>query len=348
MRTTHLTLVAALLATACGSGEPDDVAGTCAEARWQPAISNLDRSVLCAWGTSSHDVYMVGGGLGIPGEGSLLLHWDGQTFTEMPTGQDETLWWIWGSQDASLMWMVGEHGTVLRRSGGRVEHMQSGVSSTLFGVWGAGPDAVWMVGGDPGAEGGEKDVLLHWDGHQLTRETLPHPRGMALLKIWGSSADDVWVGGEGGTLLHRSAAGWEDRSADVATYYTLNSVHGCGPGEVYAVGGKNIFRFDGTAWSHVAEAEALISGSVVGVSCGSRQVAVVGAGGLKLRLDKATGQWHDETVAEPWNTDFHGAWVSPDGDIWAVGGNYATPASSTDHRLGVVGYRGCDQPRMEE
>lgn len=343
-----LAAVSLTAAAACGaSGIDDPIGGACESATWKPAISTLDRSVLCAWGTSEHDVWLVGGSLGVGDAGSLLMHWDGRRFTEMPTGQDESLWWIWGTPDAQTMWMVGDNGTVLRRTGANIENVPSGVSSTLFGIWGASPDDIWIVGGDPGEQDGDKDLLLHWDGRSLEREALPAPRGTTLLKIWGASRDDIWVGGEGGTLLHRTAAGWEDRSGEVPTFYSLNSVHGCGANEVYAVGGKVIFKYDGTSWAHVTEAEGMISGSAVGVSCGPTAVVVVGAGGLKLRLDKQTGEWHDETTAEPWNTDFHGAWVSNDGDIWAVGGNYATPAASTDRRQGVVGYLGCDKPSLE-
>jgi hypothetical protein len=340
-------LIAAALVAGCGASEdlPDPIA--CDDPDWQPAITDLDRSVLAAWGTSSSDVWLVGGGLGVAGSGSLLLHWDGLRFTDVPTGQEQSLWWIWGTPDAQTMWMVGDGGTVLRRRGDAFERLPTETTATLFGVWGAGPDAVWIVGGDPGPDGIEKDLVLHWNGTTLSRVQLPDARGTTILKIWGASADDIWASGEGGTLWHRTASGWEDRSAEVETFYTLNSVHGCSASEVYAVGGQVIFRWDGARWSHVAEAEELISGSVVGVACGPSAVMVVGAGGLKLRLDKATGTWHDETISEPWNTDFHGAWVAGDGDIWAVGGNYGTPASSTDRRIGVVGYRGCDQPRME-
>jgi len=347
MMSTHfraLAAAAALAVGSCGAAEDPGVEA-CVAPSWQPAITTLDRSVLCAWGTSSNDVWMVGGSLGVGDAGSLLLHWDGRAFTEVRTGEEHTLWWIWGTPDAQAMWMVGEAGTVVRRAGGAVERLPTVVNTTLFGVWGSGPEDVWIVGGDPGPEGGEKDVLLHWDGRSLARQPLPE-RGATLLKIWGAGPDDIWVGGEGGTLWHRGPSGWEDRSAEVETFYNLNSVHGCSSDEVYAVGGKVIFRWDGTSWSHVTEAEDLVSGSVVGVSCGPTSVAVVGAGGLKLRLDKASGRWFDETTEEPWNTDFHGAWVSNDGDIWSVGGNYGTPASTTDHRIGVVGYRGCAEPRL--
>ncbi len=341
-------VTAMTLAAGCGSTSgTDPLEPRCATPTWREAAGTLDRSVLAAWGRAHDDVYVVGGDLGAGGTGALLAHWDGATFTEIPTGQEHTLWWIWGTPDGETLWLVGEGGTVLRRAGDTFETIPSGTEATLFGVWGSGADDVWIVGGVPGAGEPEKDMVLHWDGTELRREVLPAPRQTTLLKIWGSGKDDLWVGGEGGTLWHKGPGGWSDRSAEVPTFYSLNSVHGCSASEVYAVGGQAIFRFDGSAWAPVTEAQDMISGSAVGVSCGPGAVAVVGAGGLKLRLDRTTGTWSDDTTQDPWHTDFHGAWVSELGEIWTVGGNYTAPASSIDARLGVIGYRGCAQPRWE-
>jgi hypothetical protein len=333
------------LIAACNGDDDDPMLATCERPSWHEAVRDAGRSLLSVWGRASDDVWIVGGGLG-SGSRAALLHWDGEAMSDEPIETDRSLWWIWGTPDGDELWMVGEAGTVLRRRGGRVETIESPVSTTLFGAWGTGTDDVWIVGGEPGPENPDKDVLLHWDGEALRRVELPAPRGTALLKIWGSAADDVWVSGEGGTLWHMGPDGWTDRSAEVATVATLNSVHGCGRDEVYVVGGQEIFRFDGTSWAPVAEAKALLVGSTVGVSCGEDAVIIVGLAGLKLWLDKATGEWHDDTLSAAWDADFHAAWVSPDGEMWTVGGNYTTPASSVDERSGLVAYRGCADPRL--
>jgi hypothetical protein len=72
-------------------------------------------------------------------------------------------------------------------------------------------------------------------------------------------------------------------------------------------------------------------------------VLVVGNGGLKLRLDRTTGTWINEQLERPWDTDFHGALVAPDGQLWAVGGNFLTPPAA-DQRIGVMGSSGCPRP----
>lgn len=329
-----------LVMTACGA---DDAPATCDEASWRAVTPELDRSVLAAWGGGG-EVWFAGGDLGVGGTGPLAGRWDGTRFEELDTGQPNSLWWVWGAPDGSAIWMVGERGTVLRRVGDRFEVVPSGTEATLFGVWGSSADDVWIVGGTPGPDEPDKDLVLHWDGATLAREPLPAPRGTALLKVWGSGPADVWVTGEGGTLWHRGATGWTDRSAEIGTAYSLFSVHGCGADDVWVTGGRSIARWDGANWQAVPEAEALVGGSATGVACGPTAVAVVGAGGLKLRFDKASATWSDETLAEPWGADFHGTWVSAEGDIWAVGGNYTSPATSIDRRTGVIAYRGCAAP----
>ena len=43
------------------------------------------------------------------------------------------------------------------------------------------------------------------------------------------------------------------------------------------------------------------------------EASLVGNAGVKLRLDKSSGTWSDQQSEPPFNTDFHGTWVSPTG-----------------------------------
>jgi hypothetical protein len=294
---------------------------------WKPVLGTLDRSVLSIWGRAN-EVFLVGGGLGAGG--ALALRWDGATVAEIATGRSETLWWVWGTDTA--VWMVGEHGLVLRGDGRTAAPLATGVEATLYGVWGAGPDDVWIVGGNPGrGDAAANDVVLHWDGQTLSPAG-PPPRGLAFFKVWGAGGD-IWVGGEGGALWRRVAGEWEDHR--LPTTSPVTTVHGCAADDVWAVAGQKVWRYDGT-WAPVMDTVAAANG----VSCGAAGVLVVGNGGLKLRF--AGGVWHDETREEPFSTDFHGAWVAPGGQMWAGGGNFNTPPPIA--RKGVVGLFGCPAP----
>ncbi len=319
------------LSSACGGGEacPDG---------WKEPLgrAELDRPLLSVWGRGE-EVWLVGGGVGAsaspPG---LVMRFDGDAWSRMDTASDRTLWWVWGPDGPGDVWMVGERGLALRWDGASLRPVETGTTATLFGVWGSGPDDVWLVGGTPGG-GGPDDVVLHWDGQTLAPDA-PPARDAAFFKVWGAARDDVWVVGESGTIWHRSRESWEPH--DAGTRDTLTTVHGCGASEVYAVGGQAIHRWDGEAWAAVAGAQVL--STAVGVACGPDAVSVVGNGGLKLRLDRASGRWLDETLQPPFYTDFHATWIAPSGAIWAAGGNYNAPALSP--RVGMIGFRGCPVP----
>jgi hypothetical protein len=136
---------------------------------------------------------------------------------------------------------------------------------------------------------------------------------------------------------------WMDYSSQVATFDSLFTVAGCAANQVYAVGGQHLYDFDGTSWKRLDS--AVIPSSATGVSCSPTEgILVVGGGGLKLRFSYADSTWHDETLSPVFDTDYHGAWVSPaDGTMWAVGGNYTSPPS-VGTRIGVVDFYGCPAP----
>jgi hypothetical protein len=311
------------------------------EPAWRPVFDDAPGALLAGWGASEDDVFLVGGGLGAAGSGALALHWDGAAWRALDTaGRGDTLWWVWGAGPNDV-WMVGENGLVLRWDGAALTQVPSGTLATLYGVWGPAPDDVWIVGGT--VNGGPYDVVLHWDGQTLTPDTTIPATGVAFFKVWGSSANDMWITGERGTVWRRMRGAWENQSRLLpggGTTTSLFTVHGCSPTEIYAVGGKALYRYDGTGWTY-ANAPAQ-TGFVNGVACGADEVLMVGLGGLKLRLDKAKGTWVDEQLRAPFS-DFHGAWIGPGGSAWAIGGNFLDPAGTTT-RVGVVGYHGCDPP----
>lgn len=176
-------------------------------------------------------------------------------------------------------------------------------------------------------------MVLHWDGAALTRVDLP-ARGVALFKVWGAAADDLWIVGERGTLWRRHGGAWIDHA--VATSASVLTVHGCGADDAYAVGGRHVWRWDGQAWTEDVTVPAFALAT--GVACGAAEVLVVGAQGLRLRRDRATGAWQDDSLAPYLGTDLHGAWIAPDGTEVAVGGDYLLPATT---RQGVMARRAC-------
>ncbi|EYF04760.1 BNR repeat domain protein [Chondromyces apiculatus DSM 436] len=297
---------------------------------WQVALDegDLDGAVLSIWGSGPEDVYAVGGPLGNSGPTSLVVHFDGASWRRLSPGGNETFWWVGGSGPDDV-WMVGEGGRITHLGGqGFTEHT-SGTTATLWGVWSAGPDEAWAVGGTPGGQAGEDDVVLHWDGTMWIREVLPGaPLGRALYKVWGASADDVYVVGEAGVMWRRQAGTWT-RLPEL-TQSTLFTVTGCGPDEVWAVGGSSVLRAEGGEFTAL---DVSLPNLVNGVACGPPgSVLVVGSGGVKHRL--VEGQWVSDFLDPP-NDDLHSAWADGQGAFWAAGGDFFTSPAAGPRR-GVV------------
>lgn len=72
-----------------------------------------------------------------------------------------------------------------------------------------------------------------------------------LLDIWGSGADDIYVVGKPGTLLHWNGTAWSLQ--DLGTTEILTSVWGTGPSDVFVVGHQGlVYHFNGSGWSQMS------------------------------------------------------------------------------------------------
>jgi len=295
----------------------------------------LDRAVLSIWGTDRTDVYAVGGPVG-NGQPALALRFHGGHWRELEPGGTGTLWWVAGSGSTDV-WMVGTQGRILHWDGAAFTEHASGTTATLWGVWAAAPDDAWAVGGTPNggtAAAADNDLVLHWDGAAWSRVELPRRLGVALFKVWGTSSENLYAVGEGGTLWHRTARGWRLESEPPLATWPLLTVSGCGPDEVYAVGGRDVLLWDGTRW---AREEVSLTGNVNGVACDGFEALLVGSGGMKLR--KVRGEWKSESAKVP-HADLHAAWADDKGNFWAVGGDFVSPSVPGRARDGVVAWYG--------
>jgi hypothetical protein len=296
-------------------------------------------ALLSVWGSAPDNVFAVGGPLGNGGE-SLVIRHDGHNLMRLHPGGTETFWWV-GGHDASDVWMVGEHGRVVRFDGTTFREQAPGLDVTLWGVWSDAPGSAWIVGGTPG-EGAlaPNDVVFHFHDGAYERITLPGtPLNVALFKVWGTDASNVYAVGEKGTVWHFHQGSWTlETATPPLTAGTLFTVHGCGPSRMYAVGGQALLRGDGTTWTR--ETVANLSGAN-GVNCTGSDVTVVGFGGLKLR--NTSGNFEDQSFGEPYQ-DLHATWSDGAGNTWAVGGDWLTPPRAGVVRTGVLARHGVVPP----
>jgi hypothetical protein len=177
------------------------------------------------WGTSSRDLYCVG----IPGR---LSHFDGQVFSDIPTGVSSWFNDIYGlGQDV----YVGSYyyDTQIRPSGvfsyskGNFQFLYPDASDSsefqnlrdALGVWVSPQRKLWAVG--------ENGVFTPQTSH-----TPVYRNDYFVTCIRGTSNNDVWVGGDGGGIIHFNGSTWkkystlETQTAGFRTRYYSIAVKG--------------------------------------------------------------------------------------------------------------------------
>ena len=118
---------------------------------------------------------------------------------EYDSRTERNLYGVWGNEQ--VVWLVGEGGALRRMTPARLssrvfENVPSPVIADLRGILGFGPNDVWAVGDDA--------TVVHCDGTVWSKLASPldgvnvKPR---LFSVWGSSPNDVWIGGNG-VMLH--------------------------------------------------------------------------------------------------------------------------------------------------
>ncbi len=85
----------------------------------------------------------------------------------------------------------------------------------ISSVWGAAPNDVWVIG----AGGTHKDRLLHYDGEQWSTYK-NEPINCSGTTLYGFSANDIWMGGQGGWGVHGASIWHYD-----GTHWSQNYVY---------------------------------------------------------------------------------------------------------------------------
>jgi hypothetical protein len=179
--------------------------------------------------------------------------------------------------------------------------------STLSGLAALTPDDIWAVGTNGSTsdaiypEGiidlGTTTLTLHWNGKEWTHVPSPNvlDLGNSLADVAALAPGDVWAvgstySGEGGDqiTLHWDGNHWTLVPSPQGLAHNgtgLAALAPLSPRDVWGVGGSNGFPYalhwDGALWTHVPASD-----------------------------------WYDGPFPNPLNA----ASISPDGDIWAVGG----------------------------
>ena len=310
-------------------GDPIDAT----PAAWTVVQEDLSGALMSVWGSSHDDVWAVGADVG---DGPMVLHFDGTSWTPLTTGTRGDLWWVFGFAGGPV-YMGGKSGVVVRYASGTFTPLTTPTQDTIFGIWGASPsDPLWAVGG---MEGGAAGGFAWWlDGDTFAPATgfpADVAASKAVWKVYGSAADDVWLVGTAGVVIHWNGSAFTE--GNVGGGESLFTVHHAG--DLFtAVGGfatDLIFENEGGTWTNVSlPGESGVNGVYL-LEDGSGYIV----GQFGTFMVREGGAWRIQDPA-PTDLTLHAVWVDPDGGVWAVGGQVLSfPLID-----GVLVYYGSDPP----
>ncbi len=320
----------------------------CEGVDWCPVTTPLDprRALTAVWGSSKNDVWAVG-------SSGAILHYDGATWTAVPSGTTRTLLSVAGAGPDEV-WIVSTFGTVLRGSstGGTATvtpwpmAAYSGASENLLlSTWAASTDDVWIAG-ESARLAGTTATTTTWrkktaaDGGVGWEAMTACTSCTSLAAVWGSSPSDVWVAGAGGKTVHTSNARplADDAGAGPPVWTTVPSntkqdllaLWGSSADDVWAVGrrGTILHYVQGaSSWELVESPTTQDLQHVWG--SGPDDVWAVGEYGTILHYDGAAWTASTASFAAGVKPHLYGVWGSSKDDVWIVGeGIVLSPAAS--------------------
>ncbi len=193
----------AIASTDAGSGALDSAGGP-----QSTVVASFGSGPLTSlWGSSSQDIWLVGGTVenmagGRPPASERIVHFDGNGWNDVQTPSSFALSKVWGAS-ANDVWAGGGDGIVSGQGvmvhyDGMAWSQVAQVSDSVAAIWGSSTSDVWFAGGVS---------IWHWNGSAISLVSAPNPPD-AFLTLWGFSASDVWVGGASGTLMHWDGSAW--------------------------------------------------------------------------------------------------------------------------------------------
>jgi hypothetical protein len=211
---------------------------------------------------SARNAWAVGFFSAGTGDQSLILHWNGRHWTQVPSpspggpGSDTDLFSV-AATSASNAWAAGEVFTgtktdtlILHWNGTRWARTTSpspGHSNELFGVGATSAANAWAVGLATNGTANQT-LILHWNGRRWKHVTSPSQGGPAtnnqLDAVTATGTRSAWAVGSVDTgtarstlILHWNGTRWMHvRSPSPGTFSSLLGVAARSAGNIWAVG----------------------------------------------------------------------------------------------------------------
>jgi hypothetical protein len=268
---------------------------------------------------------------------SLVMHWDGGVWREVPTPDIGALTAVAVTAAGQVWALGGSTNDVLHYDGAGWSVVPTGApdGSRLNGLAAIGTGDVWIVGSRPG--GPVAPLTLHWNG--LTWQVVDTSEadvgpGAVLRSVSGTSATNVWAVGSmadgSGLAIHWDGTTWAPvtvappAGAD-ASFNGLGAVAAIATNDVWITTGQSVEHWDGAHWRSPATPVPVAGGATI--SAASPVDVWVSAQGLGGLMKWDGNAWRNYAVGEIGLTlldNITGVAARASGDVWAVG--TSTPA----------------------
>lgn len=193
-------------------------------------------------GVAANDMWLVG-------PRGTLARWDGTKVTSdranVFSGDIKS---AWGSS-ATDIWFVTDKATLIHYDGTAYQEtppIVSGFGAALNSISGTSASDIWLCGSEA-----NKAVMFHYDGQAWTRSTVP-----SLFTVGDTPLDLVFAAGPAAawafsnsyvTPIKWNGSKWEIDTLNLTM--RAEALWGTGPTNVFAAGGGDMARWDGTSWS---------------------------------------------------------------------------------------------------
>lgn len=279
----------------------------CAANTLCPLTSPPQKSpIFSLWAISPSDIWAAGGG-------GTLMHFDGGTWSAVPSGVSSGLSSLWGSSSSDV-WAVGAGGKILHYNGTSWSQVANGAANDLNWVWGIGANNVWAVGENDTLLGGPGE-FWHWDGANWTKVTTSI--NGPLYSVWASSPGDIFACGAAGLIMHYDTK-WTKKASGTAN--DLFAIWGSAPNQVFAAGKLGtVVKYDGTLWKTLPAGTTTVD--LNAIFGDGKTVYIVGNTGTMLRSSAAFDSF--TPIPSTISTNIYSIQLGSNGINW-LGGSSGT------------------------
>ncbi len=261
-------------------------------------MNEPDVTLRCVWGTDYGNAYVVG-------DNGYWAKYIVGRLERIDTQTADTLYSVTGTGRSDPT-AVGTNGTILSYGTSGLRVQDSGTGHDLYAVsaWLDAVDAEHRV-----AVGDNVILSSSSDWRHITRGTM-HPFN----DVWGRAADDVYVAGMEGTVLHFDGAGWEIVTTGVMPH--LWRIWGDASSVSVADQQGQVHRYDGADWRRIGGFDRPDVSAPIDVCQipGGHLVAVTNGHALVMAGD----QWARLGPIPVPNTYFEAIWGSSNSVVIAV------------------------------